>query len=141
MAKEFLSQNKIHYSERNVAYDSDAAAEMVRLSGQRGVPVIVVDQEVVVGFDRPRLERLLAGRKPGVSLGLRVTDAAKVAMKEWLYTSAGAYVDRVKLGSMWQGAGVQHGERGGSRKTPSSRDRRGTRRRRAGRCSRSGRRR
>ena len=107
MAKEFLSQKKIPYVERNVAYDSDAAAEMVSLSGQRGVPVIVVDQEIVVGFDRPRLERLLEGRKPGVSLGLRVTDAAKVDRKEGLSTSAGAYVDRVKPGSLGQGAGVQ----------------------------------
>ena len=59
MAKEFLSQKKIPYVERNVAYDSDAAAEMVSLSGQRGVPVIVVDQEIVVGFDRPRLDDCL----------------------------------------------------------------------------------
>jgi glutaredoxin 3 len=110
MAKEFLSQKKIPYIERDVAYDSDAAAELVRLSGQRGVPVIVVDQEIVVGFDRPRLERLLEGRKPGVSLGLRVTDAAKVARKEGLSTSAGAYVDRVKPGSLGQGAGVQPGD-------------------------------
>jgi S1-C subfamily serine protease len=107
MAKEFLSRNRIPYTEHNVAYDSNAVAEMVRLSGQRGVPVIVVDQEVIVGFDRPRLEQLLAGQKPGMSLGLRVTDATKVAKKKGLSTSVGAYVDRVNPGSLAEKAGVQ----------------------------------
>ncbi len=43
-----------------MAEDRAAAEEMVRISGQRGVPVIVIDGQVVVGFDRPRLEQLLS---------------------------------------------------------------------------------
>lgn len=110
MAKEFLSQREVPYVEHNVAYDSDAAAEMVNLSGQRGVPVVVVGDEVVVGFDQPRLEKLLAGWKQGASLGLRAADAAKVAGKKGLSISTGAYVDRVKEGSPGQKAGVQPGD-------------------------------
>lgn len=46
-----------------MAADPNAAMEMVRLSGQRGVPVIVVDGQVVVGFNRARLEELVGGAK------------------------------------------------------------------------------
>jgi len=42
-----------------VAEDPAAAAEMINASGQRGVPVIVIDGNVVVGFDRKRLGELL----------------------------------------------------------------------------------
>ncbi len=63
-----------------------------------------------MGFDWQRLERLLADRKPAASLRLRITDAAKVARKEGLSTSAGAYVDRVKPGSLGQAARVQPGD-------------------------------
>ena len=43
----------------NVAEDQEAREELVRRTGQMAVPVILVDDEVVVGFDRGRLERLL----------------------------------------------------------------------------------
>jgi glutaredoxin 3 len=56
--KKFLSQNKIEYSERNIAADETAFAELERL-GYMTTPVTVIDGEVVVGFDRARLENLL----------------------------------------------------------------------------------
>ena len=56
--KEFLSQNKIEYSERNIVADETALAELEKL-GYMTTPVIVIDGEVVVGFDRARLENLL----------------------------------------------------------------------------------
>jgi glutaredoxin len=43
----------------NVMEDPKARQELVRRTGQMAVPVILVDDEVVVGFDRARLERLL----------------------------------------------------------------------------------
>jgi glutaredoxin len=43
----------------NVAADEDARAELVRLTGQMAIPVIVVGDEVVRGFDKPRLKALL----------------------------------------------------------------------------------
>ena len=56
--KEFLSQNQIQYTERNVAADETAFAELEKL-GYMTTPVILIDGEVVVGFDRPKLENLL----------------------------------------------------------------------------------
>ena len=43
----------------NVAVDADAREELVRLTGQMAIPVIVVGDEVVRGFDMPRLKALL----------------------------------------------------------------------------------
>jgi glutaredoxin len=43
----------------NVAADAEAREELVRLTGQMAVPVIVVGDEVVRGFDKPRLKALL----------------------------------------------------------------------------------
>src|SRR5918911_1163745 len=63
-AEEFLSQRGVPYTKVDVSADPQAAQEMVRRSGQQGVPVIAVDDQIVVGFDRPRLERLLASAKP-----------------------------------------------------------------------------
>jgi len=56
--KEFLSQNKIEYIERNIAADETALAELEKL-GYMTTPVTMIDGEVVVGFDRARLENLL----------------------------------------------------------------------------------
>jgi len=47
------------FTDMNVMDDHAAREELVRRTGQMAVPVILVDDEVVVGFDRARLERLL----------------------------------------------------------------------------------
>jgi glutaredoxin len=57
-AKEFLSQRKVEYTERNIVADDTALAELEKL-GYMTTPVIVIDGEVVVGFDRAKLERSL----------------------------------------------------------------------------------
>ena len=57
-AKEFLSQRKVEYTERNIVADDTALAELEKL-GYMTTPVIVIDGEVVVGFDRAKLEKLL----------------------------------------------------------------------------------
>lgn len=57
--KEFLSHHKIPFAERNVAADPEALKELVEKSGVRATPVILVGDEVIVGFDRGRLERAL----------------------------------------------------------------------------------
>lgn len=59
MAKQFFLANKIQYQEHNVVEDEKARAEMVERSHQLGVPVIDVNGEVVVGFNREELARLL----------------------------------------------------------------------------------
>lgn len=58
-AKEFLSRHGVPYVEYNVADDLKARARMVELSGRLAVPVIVVGEEVMVGFDARRLKALL----------------------------------------------------------------------------------
>jgi len=59
MAKEFFDQNKVEYTDRNVAEDEAARNEMVEKSGQMGVPVIVIDDEITVGFDQEKIKELL----------------------------------------------------------------------------------
>jgi glutaredoxin len=56
--KEYLSQKGVQYVERDVAHDEKALAELEEL-GILTTPVVVVDGETVVGFDRAKLERLL----------------------------------------------------------------------------------
>lgn len=60
MAKEFFKENKIAFNEINVAEDSMAAQEMIRKSGQSGVPVIEVNGNMIVGFDKPALKKALS---------------------------------------------------------------------------------
>ncbi|MDP3762648.1 MAG: glutaredoxin domain-containing protein [bacterium] len=59
MTKQFFEKNNIKYQEFNVASDTQAREEMVQKSGQLGVPVTLVDGEIVVGFDQERLSKLL----------------------------------------------------------------------------------
>ena len=56
--KEFLSQKNVPFIERNIAADETALAELEKL-GYMTTPVTVIDNDVVVGFDRERLEKLL----------------------------------------------------------------------------------
>jgi len=59
MTKEFFKKNNIQYQEFNVASDIKAREEMIGKSGQLGVPVTMVDGEIVIGFDPARLSQLL----------------------------------------------------------------------------------
>ncbi|MDD1724591.1 MAG: FAD-dependent oxidoreductase [Methanospirillum sp.] len=60
LAKAFLDRNNVPYRSIDVGVDRKAAQEMVELSGQYGVPVIVAGDEVIVGFDSERLRKLFA---------------------------------------------------------------------------------
>lgn len=59
MAKDFFQKNGIAYQEYNVAVDEKAREDMFKKSHQMGVPVIDVEGEIVVGFDKKTLEALL----------------------------------------------------------------------------------
>lgn len=59
-AKEFFTEHGVKFSEYNVATDLEKRKEMITKSGQMGVPVIYVDNDLVVGFDEARLKQLLA---------------------------------------------------------------------------------
>ena len=60
MVKEYLSSKGISYQSFDVSQDKAALEEMVRVSGQMGVPVTVINGEVVVGFDRNQIDSLLS---------------------------------------------------------------------------------
>jgi glutaredoxin 3 len=59
MAKDFFTSKGLDYIEHDVAHDPQARQEMIEKTGQMGVPVIIVDNELVIGFDKPRLEEIL----------------------------------------------------------------------------------
>lgn len=59
MTKRFLKEHKIEYKEIDVSKDTKAATEMVEKSGQMGVPVIDINGEIIVGFDKDALKRAL----------------------------------------------------------------------------------
>ncbi len=59
LSKEFFTENGVAYTEHNVASDLEKRQEMIKKSGQMGVPVIFVGEEMVVGFDKERLSSLL----------------------------------------------------------------------------------
>lgn len=55
----FLEDHKIKFTEIDVSTDQKKANEMIEISGQMGVPVTVIDGEVVIGFDEKRLRKVL----------------------------------------------------------------------------------
>jgi glutaredoxin 3 len=58
-AKDFLKKNNVAYTEINVAGDQTAAQEMIRKSGQMGVPVIDAGGVIVIGYDEEELKKAL----------------------------------------------------------------------------------
>jgi S1-C subfamily serine protease len=92
----------VKYTEYDVSRDRAAAEEMVRATGQMGVPVIIVDGQVVIGFDRERLKALVSGgdgHRP--RFGLKIADAGRVA---------GAIVGAVSPDSLGEKAGLKAGD-------------------------------
>ena len=59
MAKSYLKQNEISFEDVDVSKDRKQAMDMIRKSGQRGVPVIDYDGKIIVGFDKKRLAELI----------------------------------------------------------------------------------
>ena len=59
MVKEYLNSKAIEYTDFDVSQDREAAEEMVKLSGQMGVPVVAVGRRTVIGFDKEKLNVLL----------------------------------------------------------------------------------
>ncbi len=62
-AKQYFDKLGVKYEDVNVETDMAAANEMVQKSGQMGVPVIDIDGDIVVGFDRNTIDHLLKQKK------------------------------------------------------------------------------
>lgn len=59
MAKDFLKEKSITFTDFDVAHDLEKRQEMIQKSGQMGVPVIFVGDEMIIGFDQERLAATL----------------------------------------------------------------------------------
>lgn len=59
MAKEYFKKHGIKFEDIDVAANPDKAQEMISKSGQMGVPVILAGEEVIIGFDKDKIARLL----------------------------------------------------------------------------------
>lgn len=57
--KRYFREKKIQFKDVDVSRDSAAARDMVRRSGQSGVPVVDIGGKIVIGFDRPKIDRYL----------------------------------------------------------------------------------
>ncbi|MEK7217816.1 MAG: glutaredoxin domain-containing protein [Patescibacteria group bacterium] len=59
LAKEYFKSKNLAYEEVNVAGNVEKQKELVAKSGQFGVPVIMIDNKMIIGFDRPKINQLL----------------------------------------------------------------------------------
>lgn len=57
--KEYFAKNNIEYKEIDVSKDEKELEKMVQISGQMGVPVVEIDENVVIGFDKIKIDELL----------------------------------------------------------------------------------
>jgi len=107
--KAYLTQKGVQVRELDVSRDAAAASEMVRISGQRGVPVTQLGGEVIVGFDRPRIDAALAqSQRP--RLGAAVAAASRMQAEGRCRVAQGAFVGKVRPGGIAAQAGLRPGD-------------------------------
>jgi glutaredoxin 3 len=61
--KDFLRKNNVKFQDIDVSRDANAAHEMVKKSGQMGVPVIDIDGKIIIGFDEDKLKRTIKSKE------------------------------------------------------------------------------
>ncbi len=59
MAKEYFTEKGVAFTDYNVAEDQEKRKEMIEMTGQLGVPVILIGTDAIVGFDKPKVNELL----------------------------------------------------------------------------------
>lgn len=59
MAKDFFKEKNVSFTDYDVAGDAAKRQEMIEKSGQMGVPVIIIGNELIVGFNKPLISKLL----------------------------------------------------------------------------------
>jgi len=94
MAKAFLDKHGVPYDSIDVGENTDAAKKMIALSGQRGVPVIIVDDEVIIGFDSQKLNDLFGEAISGEVFDVLIVGAGPAGL------TAGVYCARKMLNTI-----------------------------------------
>ncbi len=59
-AKDFFNENNVTFTDYDVASDTEKRQEMIDMTGQMGVPVIKIGEDIVIGFDEAKLRELLS---------------------------------------------------------------------------------
>jgi glutaredoxin len=109
--KNYFRQRGIPFTEHDVSQDPYRAREMVQISGQQGVPVSIVDGQLVLGADMSRINQILASRaQHPPKLGVSIADAGRIADKKNTQLPDGAYVGRVNPTLPAGRAGVRPGD-------------------------------
>jgi S1-C subfamily serine protease len=111
MVKEFLSQKGVSFREIDVSRDYSAAQDLVNRTGQMGVPVTMIDGQVIVGFDRVRLEQAIGRVKAakGPRFGASIADAGKITARQG-QAILGAMIGKVRSGSVAGRLGLVPGD-------------------------------
>ncbi len=59
MAKDYFTEKGVVFTDHNVAEDQEKRKEMIEMTGQLGVPVILIGTDAIIGFDKPKVDELL----------------------------------------------------------------------------------
>ena len=116
--KDYLNKNGVAYNEKDVGKDYEAAMEMIKRSGQQGVPVVTTEKDVIVGFDQTRLAKIVDefGRPKRAPLGLLAADAEQYfarhpeAAADFPEGTRGVYVGDVRSNSVAEKSGIRNGD-------------------------------
>lgn len=115
--KQYLDSKGVAYQEKNLTTSPTFAAEMVQRSGQQGVPVTIIENEVIVGFNQPALAQAImklkaSGNRPagGFKLGAKVAEAAQILAGQGQARREGAIVGSITPGSPAAQAGLREGD-------------------------------
>lgn len=85
MVEAFLKRHGVEYEHIDVGKDREAAREMIRVSGQRGVPVTIVGDEVIVGFDAKRLREIFEAPAMGMVYDVVIVGAGPAGLTAAVY--------------------------------------------------------
>ena len=100
------------FKEYDISDNPVAASELARRSGQMGVPVTFIDSEMIIGFDKAKLEQALAKmpKSERPSFGASIADASRVTAQQGRGITLGAYIGGIRPGSIAETIGLKVGD-------------------------------